>query len=402
MDETILDTTLEGVRVLDLTRVLSGPYCTMILADQGAEVIKIERPDRGDDARHFGPPYAGADSGFFVSINRNKKSLALDLKHPTGRDLFFQLVEKADVLVENFRPGVMDRLGCGFSELSKRNPKLIICSISGFGQTGPYSSRPGYNLTVQAMSGAMTLSGERGGAPYPVGLPVGDIPAGIYAASAIGMALYHRERTGIAKRIDISLFDALLSMVEFPIVQYGLTKQVPGPMGRRHPSITPYGVFSTQDGLLVIAAGSQALWERLCRILDRQAWLADSRYVTNAERAVHADELHREMEEVLSGSPSHVWIERLVAEGIPVAPINRIPDLYDDVHIRERGMLTTLDQPGFGPVTVAGSPIRVAGSDPVDHAPAPRLGEHTREILGSWLGIAADQVSELIEEGVAA
>ncbi|MCK4512516.1 CoA transferase [bacterium] len=393
---------LQGIRVLDLTRVLSGPYCTLILADQGAEVVKIEQPGQGDDARHLGPPYAGPDSGFFVSINRNKKSLALDLKRPEGRDLFLRLVDHADVLVENFRPGIMDRLECGYSELSKRNSRLVFCSISGFGQTGPYRDRPGYNLTVQAMSGVMTLSGEEGSLPYPIGVPVGDIPAGIYAATAIAMALYQRERTGMGRQIDISLFDALLSMVEFPIVRYGLTREIPGPMGNRHPSITPYGVFRTRDDSIAIAVGSELLWEKFCHALDREEWLADPRFATNADRTVHVDALQQEIEDSLAQNPAPVWIDRLLVNGIPVAPINRISDLYDDIHVRERGMLTSLKQPGFGAVTVAGTPIQWGQTGNTDYRPAPRLGEHTRSVLCDWLAVTADAVDEYVAMGVAA
>ena len=393
---------LQGIRVLDLTRVLSGPYCTLILADQGAEVVKIEQPGRGDDARHFGPPYAGPDSGFFVSINRNKKSLALDLKHPGGRELFLQLAEHADVLVENFRPGVMDRLECGYSELSKRNSRLVFCSISGFGQTGPYRDRPAYNFTVQAMSGVMTLSGEEGAPPYPVGIPVGDIPAGIYAATAIAMALYQRERTGTGQQIDISLFDALVSMLEFPIVRYGLTGELPQGRGDRHPSITPYGVFGTQDDSIVIAVGSDPVWERLCRALGREDWLRDPRFATNADRTVHVDALQQEIEESLAQDRASVWIDRLLAESIPVAPINRVSDLFDDVHVRERGMLTTLEQPGIGAVTVAGTPIQWGQTGNRDHRAAPRLGEHTRQVLCDWLALTSDDVDRYAAAGAVA
>jgi len=393
---------LQGIRVLDLTRVLSGPYCTLILADQGAEVVKIEQPGQGDDARHLGPPYAGPDSGFFVSVNRNKKSLALDLKHPEGVKLLLRLAEHADVLVENFRPGVMDRLGCGYSELSKRNPRLVFCSISGFGQTGPYRDRPAYNLTVQAMSGVMTLSREEGAAPYPIGIPVGDIPAGIYASTAIAMALYQRERTGTGRQIDISLFDALVSMVEFPIVRYGLTREpLPG-RGDRHPSITPYGVFKAQDDSLAIVVGSHPLWEKLCRALGREDWLTDPRFATNAERTVHVDALQQEIEESLAQDRASVWIDRLLAEGVPVAPINRVSDLFDDVQVRERGMLTTLEQPGFGEVTVAGTPIHWEQTGDRDYRAAPRLGEHTRRVLCDWLSLTSDDVDRYAASGVVA
>ena len=393
---------LSGIRVLDLSRVLSGPYCTMILADQGAEVVKIERPMGGDDARHYGPPDAGTDSGFFVSINRNKKSVVLDLKHADGRALLLRLAAEADVLVENFRPGVMDRLGYSHEILLAANPRLIYCSISGFGQTGPYRDRPGYNMTVQALSGAMTLTGEDGTPPHPIGLPVGDIPAGIYAATAIAMALFQRERTGEGRRIDISLFDALVSMVEFPVIRYGLTGVNPSPMGTRHPSITPYGIFRTQDVPIVVAVGSDSLWRTFSRVLERPSWLEDPRFADNASRTVHVDALCAEIEKALAARPASFWIDRLLVEGIPVAPIQRVADLFHDPHARERGIVTQLEQPGHGPVTVVGSPIQWIPALSTRHHGAPALGEHTRTVLQDWLALPAEEVDGYIERGAIA
>jgi len=390
---------LEGVRVLDLSRVLSGPYCTMILADQGADVVKIERPDTGDDARHLGPPYVGEDSGFFVSINRNKRSLALDLKTPDGLKLLHRLAESADVFVENFRPGVAERLGCGYSKVSSINPRIIYCSVSGFGQTGPYRERPGYNMTVQALGGAMTLTGAKGAVPSPVGIPVGDIPAGIYAATAIAMALYQREKTGVGRWIDVSLFDALLSMIEFPIIRHGLTGEEPGPVGDRHPSITPYGIFRAQDASIVLAVGSDALWTTFCQVLVREDLREDPRFVTNAERTRNVDPLREEIERTLRERTAAEWIHAMVSAGIPASPVNHVSDVYRDPQALERGMLAQLVQPGFGDVTVAGTPIRWGDDDDARLEAAPRLGEHTADVLREWLGLSDETIRSLAARG---
>ena len=391
---------LSGVRVLDLTRVLSGPFCTMLLADQGAEVVKVEAPDQGDDARHLGPPFRGGVSGFFISINRNKKSLTLNLKTERGIDLLMKLVRRADVFVENFRPGVAGRLGIDYRALSSIQPKLIYASVSGFGQTGPYRERPGYNIIVQALSGVMSTSGPAGAAPYPIGLSVGDIPAGMFAALAIATALYARERSGRGQYIDVSMLDSLVAMMENPIVRCGMTEAPPEPFGRHHPSITPYGIFDAADGPIALAVGNDRLWLRFCEVLDRPDLTEDARFQTNASRTENAEVLHALLGDLLAQRPGAAWLEVLLAAGIPAAPVNTVADLFEDPQIEARGMLPRIEQPDAGPIAVCGTPLRFAGQPLPTYLPAPRLGEHTREVLADWLGTSDAEVDSLRRDGV--
>ena len=418
---------LAGVRVLDLTRVLSGPFCTMLLADQGAEVVKVEEPGRGDDARHLGPPFRGDVSGFFVSINRNKKSLTLNLKSERGVDLLKQLVRRADVFVENFRPGVVERLGINYRALSAIRPELVYASVSGFGQTGPYRERPGYNIIVQALSGVMSTSGPSGkpdgepsgkpdgepsgkpdgepsgkpdGEPYPIGVSLGDIPAGMFAAFAITTALYARERTGRGQYIDVSMLDSLVAMMENPIVRHGMTGAPPQPFGRRHPSITPYGIFDAADGPIALAVGNDRLWLRLCEVLDRPDLAQDARFETNASRTENAEALYALLGDLLAQRPASAWLQLLLAAGIPAAPVNTVADLFEDPQIEARGMLPRVEQPGAGSIPVCGTPLRFAGQPEPSYRPAPRLGEHTCEVLAGWLGTSDADLDCLRRDGV--
>jgi crotonobetainyl-CoA:carnitine CoA-transferase CaiB-like acyl-CoA transferase len=398
---------LSGVRVLDLTRVLSGPFCTMLLADQGAEVVKVEEPGRGDDARHLGPPFRGDVSGFFVSVNRNKKSLTLNLKAERGVDLLKQLVRRADVFVENFRPGVAERLGIDYPALSAIRPKLVYASVSGFGQTGPYRERPGYNIIVQALSGVMSTSGpsgkpdgEPGGEPYPIGVSLGDIPAGMFAAFAITTALYARERTGRGQYIDVSMLDSLVAMMENPIVRHGMTGAPPEPFGRRHPSITPYGIFDAADGPIALAVGNDRLWLGLCEAIDRPDLAQDARFETNASRTENAQALYALLGDLLAQRPASVWVQLLLAAGIPAAPVNTVADLFEDPQIEARGMLPRVEQPGAGSIPVCGMPLRLVGQPEPTYGPAPRLGEHTREVLSGWLGTSDADLASLRREDV--
>jgi len=386
---------LDGIRVLDLTRVLSGPFCTMMLADQGADVVKVEIPGRGDDSRHVGPPFQNGESAFFVSINRNKKSITLNLKHEGGVNLLKQLAEHADVLVENYRPGVAAKLGVDYATLSEVNPRLIYCSISGFGQTGPYSSYPGYNFTVQAMSGVMTVSGEPGSKPYPVGISMGDIPAGMFAAYAISTALFQREQTGRGTYIDIGMLDCLVAMMEFPLARYGMTGTCPPAIGKYNPSITPFGILDTQDASIAIAAGNDKLWGLLCRVLERPDLLEDPRYSTNPLRTENQESLYAELTNTLRTRSASEWLELLVGAGIPAARVNSIAEVFHDPQVRARGMVQTVVQPEAGEIAIAGTPVKIAGSTPGAARPAPQLGEHTKEILGDWLGISDEEVKQL-------
>ena len=391
---------LEGVRILDLTRVLSGPYCTMILADQGAEVIKIEIPQRGDDARHVGPPFREGESAFFISVNRNKKSITLNLKSKRGVEILKALARSADVLIENYRPGVAERLGIDYATLCEENPSLVYCSISGFGQTGPYRDRPGYNFTVQALSGVMTVSGEPDAEPHPVGISLGDIPAGIYAAFSVSAALLQRTKTGKGQQIDIGMLDALVSMMEYPLTRYGMTGECPPPIGRYNPAITPFGVLDTADVPIVVAAGNDKLWSIFCGVLERDDLLSEPKYETNPLRTEHRDELYAELANTLRERSAEEWLTLLVEAGIPAARVNTVEDVFLDPQVRARGMVQSVQQPRAGEVDVAGSPVKFGGNTPRAFDPAPELGEHTDTVLSEWLGMTSREIEALRAEGV--
>ncbi len=362
---------LAGLTVIDLTRVLAGPYCTMILADLGARVIKIERPGRGDDARQIGPFVEGG-SAYFASLNRGKQSLALDLKDDTDREILLGLLEEADVLVENFRTGAMERLGLGWEDLHARFPRLIYAAASGFGHTGPYAERPAYDMVVQAMGGIMSLTGEEGGPPTRVGTSIGDLAAGLFTAIGVNTALYHRERTGEGLKIDVSMLDCQVALLENAIARYGATGEVPGPIGARHPSITPFGSFATADDPLVIAVGNDALFRSLCRELDR-ADLADRpEFASNALRTRHCDALKGELEAALATAPRDRWLEQLHRAGIPCGPLQDVADVMNDPQVAARNMI--IETPRDRGLRMAGNPIKLSGfDDPAVRPPAPEL-----------------------------
>ncbi len=394
------DGAMRGVRVLDLTRVLSGPYCTMMLADQGAEVVKIEIPEKGDDARHVGPPLRNGESAFFISTNRNKKSFTLNLKSEEGIALLKRLVAKADVFVENYRPGVTEKLGIDYATLSQVNPRLVYCSISGFGQTGPYRSRPGYNFTVQALSGVMTVSGEPGSKPYPAGISLGDIPSGMFAAFAIAAALFQRGSTGVGTYIDISMLDSLVALMEYPLARFGMTRECPPPIGQYNPSITPFGILDTADTPIVIAAGNDKLWQTLCQAIARGDLLDDPRYVTNPLRTENRDVLYGELTETLRTRRAEEWLEILVNAGVPAARVNTVADLFHDPQIAARGMVQVVRQPKAGEVAVAGSPVRLGMNTSPAFRPAPQLAEHVNEICHDWLAMSEQDLAALRDSNV--
>lgn len=391
---------LHGIRVLDLTRVLSGPYCTMMLADQGADVIKIEIPGKGDDTRHLGPPFRNDVSAFFISINRNKRSVTLNLKKPEGVAILRELVANSDVLVENYRPGVADRLGIGYESLRKVNHRLIYCSISGFGQTGPYRDLPGYNFTVQALSGVMTVSGEPGGRPMPVGISLGDIPAGMFAAFAVAVALNKRAETGVGQHLDIAMLDSLLAMMENPIVRFGMTGVCPLAIGRFNPSITPFGVFETTDSPIVVAAGNDKLWCRLCVALELTEISEDPRFATNPLRTENASELYALLDEHFATRTSRKWLDVLIREGVPAAPVLSVADVFEDPHVQSRGSLVRVKQARAGEVTIAASPVRSNVWTRERYEPAPQLGKDTEQVLKTLLRKDEHEVDRLRHAGV--
>jgi CoA:oxalate CoA-transferase len=364
------------VTVIDLTRVLAGPYCTMVLADLGARVIKVERPGTGDDARGFGP-FAGGVSAYFGSLNRGKESIALDLKAPADRAVFEALLERADVLVENYRPGALARLGYGWEALHARHPRLIHAAVSGFGQSGPYARRPAYDVIVQAMGGIMSLTGSPGGAPVRVGTSIGDIAAGLFTAIGIGAALHQRAASGAGMQVDVAMLDAQVAILENAIARYQATGEVPGPLGSRHPSIAPFAAFAAADGAVVIAAGTDALFVALCRELGRPELAAAERFATNDARVRHVDALQAELEAALAARPVAEWLARLEAAGIPCGPIQDVAQVLADPQIAARNMLIRA-----GDAAMAGNPIKLSGTlDPAERPPAPTLDQHRTRIL---------------------
>ena len=364
---------LSDVTVVDLTRVLAGPYATMVLSDLGALVIKVERPGTGDDARGFGPFYKDR-SVYFESLNRGKSSVALDLEDQTDRDRFEALLADSDVLVENFRPGTLERMGYGWDTLHARWPGLVYAAVSGFGRTGPYSGRPAYDMVVQAMGGLMSLTGHPDGSPTRVGTSIGDIAAGLFAVIGIVSALHDRERTGIGQIVDISMLDCQVAILENAIARYSATGQVPGPLGSRHPSITPFAAYRAADVHLVIAAGNDRLFSTLCDTLGRPDLVNDPRFATNEGRTDHADALGVELEAALSTGPAAAWLARLEEAGIPCGPINDIAQVLADPGVKARNMVVEVELPGGSTLEMAGNPVKLSGhEDPATRQRAPDL-----------------------------
>lgn len=364
-----------GLKVVDLTRVLAGPYCTMVLADLGADVTKVEMPERGDDARHIGPFIKGK-SAYFMSLNRGKKSVALDLKDQKDRQTFEQLLSTADILVENYRAGTLDKLGYDWESLHAKYPQLILASASGFGQTGPYKDRPAYDMVVQAMGGIMSLTGHEGAAPTRVGSSIGDIGAGLFTTIGIASALYHRAMTNEALRIDVSMLDCQVAMLENGIARYVATGDVPGPLGSRHPSITPFQAFGVKDGHIVIAAGNDILFARMAKAINRLDLIGDERFASNELRCQHADALTVIIETALAEFDKAHWLSLLSDAGIPCGPINNVEQVLNDPQVIARNMVISVEDPDIGQLKMAGNPIKITGfSDPAQRQAAPALDQ---------------------------
>jgi formyl-CoA transferase/CoA:oxalate CoA-transferase len=391
----------EGVRVLDLSRMLAGPYGSMLLADLGAEVIKIEEPRGGDPMRVMGPPFLSesGESAYFLAINRNKKSVALDLECPDGRAVFFDLCRVADVVWENFRPGVMARLGCAPEHLRTLNPRLVVCSISAYGQDGPYRDWPAFDLALQAMGGAMSLTGEEGRPPVRMGLPMGDLAGGMFGALAVAGALLQRARTGEGTTIDLSLLDAQVSLLTYVAQYYWADGRVPGPVGSGHASVVPYQAFASRDGFLVVAVFAEKFWSGFCRAIVRPDLAGDARFDTNQKRVAGKAELVSELERVFATRPTAEWLTRLQAEGVPAAPIQRVDQVLRDPQVVGREMVVDLEHPKLGRLPTLGTPIKPAGAPPFRPASPPALGEHTDAVLGSLLRYPPDRIAGLRRAG---
>ncbi|MBI4244757.1 MAG: CoA transferase [Planctomycetes bacterium] len=390
---------LSGLRVLDLTRMLAGPYATMLLADLGSEVIKIEEPGEGDEIRKMGPPFIKSESAYFMSINRNKKSLTLNLKTDEGKKIFYDLVAKSDIVLDNFRPGILERLKCDHETLSKINPRLITCSITSFGEEGELAQLPAFDLVIQAYSGAMSITGEPGKPPVRMGIPLGDLAGGIFASLAVSSSLYRRSQTGHGEHISISLLDSLTSMLTY-VAQYYLTdKNVPGPQGSRHMSCVPYGAFKTKDIYIVVAVFTEKFWGSFCRAIEHPELSEDRRFYTNKLRVENRSILEPLLEKIFLAQSGDIWLRALQKEGIPCAPINTIEHVLDMEQLKLRDMLIKYEHPLAGEITSLGSPIKT-GDVKSNFKPSPLLGEHTAEILSQLLNMKQEKINLLRSKGI--
>jgi len=378
---------LSGITVVDLSRILAGPYCTMLMAEMGARVIKVEPPKTGDDARAYGP-FVKNHSAYFASINRGKESIALDLKAEADRRIFEKLLEKADVLVENFRPGTMEKFGYGWATLHTRFPQLIYAAASGFGHSGPNSHDPAYDMVVQGMGGIMSVTGFPGGEPTRVGMSIGDVGSGLYAAVAVNAALLHRFRTGEATKVDIAMFDCQLALLEGVVVRYTAEGVVPGPVGSRHATITPFQAFKTKDGNIIIAAGNDSLFVRLCNALAKPSMGLDPDYLTNDLRRKHQMRLEAEIEAILADKTTEQWIKIIGEAGVPCGPINNIAQALQHPQVAARNMLVTVPDGEGGTLKVSGNPLKMSAfPDPPTRDAAPDLDANRAAILKE-LGLA--------------
>ena len=376
---------LSGLIVIDLTRVLAGPYCSMILADLGARVIKVEMPGIGDDARQVGPFYNGLNnekqSAYFLSVNRNKESIALNLKSYDDKKIFEELLLSADILIENYTPGTIEKLGYGFDFLKKAYPKIILASISGFGQTGPYRELPAYDMVVQAMGGILSITGEEGGRPTRVGVSIGDLAAGMFGAIGVQAAIIERNKTGIGKHVDIAMLDCQVALLENALSRYQIEGEIPKPIGSRHPSITPFGVFKAKDGYMVLAAGNNVVFKNLCQVISKEDISNDERFIDNENRCINHLDLKIIIEYALIERDVDQWMQMFKAKGVPVGPLNNLSDVVKDPQIKARGMLFETTLPDGKKILTAASPVKFAGDENFYPSIAPRLDEHRSFLL---------------------
>ena len=392
---------LQGIRILDLSRVLAGPYCTMNLADLGAEVIKIELPGHGDDSRRYPPVIPNStDSAYYYGVNRGKLSVTLDLRTAEGGAIFLDLAAHADVVVENFSPGTMARFGIGFDHLSARNPRLILCSVSGFGQSGPMAAEPAYDIVAQAMGGTMSVTGTAGGEPTRCGVSIGDMVAALYGVIAIMAALRVRDRTGVGQHLDIAMLDCQVAMLEGALAQYSVVGTIPGRIGSRHPSITPFQQYAAADDYFVVGVGNEALWQRFCDALGFDQLKSDPRFADNHSRTRNYGQLDPILREHFLTRPRAHWLELLGRAAVPCAPVSNIADVARNPQLLERGMILHADHPAFDGLLVPGSPLKSVGHSATPPTSAPALGEHTDRVLQELLGLDRDRLSDLRARGI--
>lgn len=394
-----MDGPLKGIRVLDLTRILAGPYAGMILRDLGAEVIKIEQPVVGDEARGIGP-FKNDFSLYFMSINRGKKSLTLNLKSQSGKDIFVNLVKKSDILLENFRPGAMKKLGLDYEFLKTHHPSLLYAACSGFGQTGPYAGRGAYDMIIQGMGGMISITGEPDRPPVRVGTSISDLTAALFTAIGILSALRHRDQTGEGQFIDVGMLDCQVAILENALVRYLSTGDVPQPLGRRHPTITPFEAFESADGYVVIAMGNNVLWKKFCKYVNRPELIGDERFHTNAARTEHHEELFPILAQIMRQRSTDQWVAALEDIGVPCGPVNTVDKVASDPQVLAREMIVEVEHEKTGTIGIPGVPIKLSKTPGRVDAPAPNLGEHSEEILSELLGMQTDEVDRLKQQGV--
>lgn len=397
---------LEGIRVLDITRALAGPYCTMMLGDLGAEVIKVEAPGSGDESRSWGPPFVGeaygpypGESAYFISSNRNKQSITVNLKSTEGQNIIQELVCISDVMVENFRTGVLEKMGLGYDDMNRLNPRLIYCSISGYGRSGPAADRPGYDAILQAEGGLMSITGPEDGPPSRVGIPIVDITTGMFSATAILAALRARDLTGKGQFIDMSLFDTHVALLVNVGSNYLVGGSAPRRYGNAHPNLTPYEAFQAKDRWFVLGVANDKQWEILCQVIDRPELISDARFMSNGDRLANREVLSKILNEVLITRNADDWLTLLGKAGLPCGPINSIPDVFNDPQTKARDLVLTVDHPTAGPVQLTGFPYKFSQTPAEVHRPPPLLGEHSERILVELLGYSPEKVALLKSQG---
>ena len=393
---------LSGLRVLDLTRVLAGPTCTQMLGDLGAEVIKIERPEAGDDTRGFAPPFVPntKESAYFVGVNRTKKSVTLDIAKPGGQAIIHKLLEHCDILVENFKVGALAKYGLGYEQLAKTHPRLIYCSITGFGQTGPYAPRPGYDALIQAMGGVMSLTGEPNGSPQKVGVPVADLFAGLYGCIGILAAVNHRNSTGQGQQIDIGMLDTHVAWLANQGMNYLATGENPPRLGNQHPNIAPYQEFPTKDGYIILAVGNDPTFERFCKAFGQEALLSDPRFATNPIRVQNRQLVTDTLTPVMKSKTTAEWIDALEALKIGCGPINTLEQVFADPHVQARDMVVEMAHGSGEKVKVIANPVKLSATPPSYRSAPPVLGEHTNAVLSDVLKMSASDIAALKEKGI--
>jgi len=390
---------LESIIVLDLSRALAGPYCTMMLADMGAEIIKLEMPGRGDDSRSWGPPFVEGESAYFMSVNRNKKSITLNLKSEKSKGIVNKLIKKADIIVENFRPGTMDKLGLSYENVTELNPEIIYASISGFGQDGPYRLLPGFDQVIQGMGGLMSVTGEPGGPPVKVGIAVADIAGGMFAAYGIMIALFNRQRTGKGQMIDVSLLDSQVAWLTYRAGSFFASGEIPQPLGSGHPNIVPYQAFKANDTYVNIAAGNDQLWQKFCSAVGLEDIVENPKYSTNAKRVENRNELVNIISNIVSSKNAQEWLDILTKAGVPCGPIYTMDEIFTDPQVLHRNMVKDLDHLKAGKIKVTGVPVKLSGTPGEILTSPPVLGQNTKEILLE-LGYSDNDIEKFYQEKV--